>query len=75
VETDAQAAFLLREGCEEVQGFLYAKPLPAGEFEAYLRARQNGFQPIHLEPYQTERDRSEESSTAQSPRRRRLPRI
>jgi EAL domain-containing protein (putative c-di-GMP-specific phosphodiesterase class I) len=75
VETDAQAAFLLREGCEEVQGFLYAKPLPAGEFEAYLRARQNGFQPIHLEPYQTERDGSEEPSTAQSPRRRRFPRI
>ena len=37
VETTAQAAFLLNEKCEEAQGYLYAKPLPAAEFEAYLR--------------------------------------
>jgi EAL domain-containing protein (putative c-di-GMP-specific phosphodiesterase class I) len=37
VETIQQAEFLLRENCEEAQGFLYAKPLPAREFEAYLR--------------------------------------
>ena len=37
VETDAQAAFLLKESCEEAQGYLYAKPLPATEFELYLR--------------------------------------
>ena len=40
VETDAQAAFLLNERCEEAQGYLYAKPLPAADFEAYLRTRQ-----------------------------------
>jgi sensor c-di-GMP phosphodiesterase-like protein len=39
VETEAQAAFLLKESCEEAQGYLYAKPLPAAEFEAYLRGR------------------------------------
>jgi diguanylate cyclase (GGDEF)-like protein/PAS domain S-box-containing protein len=39
VETEAQAAFLLKEHCEEAQGFLYAKPLPAAEFETYLRTR------------------------------------
>jgi diguanylate cyclase (GGDEF)-like protein/PAS domain S-box-containing protein len=39
VETEAQAAFLLKEYCEEAQGFLYAKPLPAAEFEAYLKTR------------------------------------
>src|SRR5262249_27003025 len=39
VETEAQAAFLLNEQCEEAQGFLYAKPLAAGEFEDYLRRR------------------------------------
>jgi diguanylate cyclase (GGDEF)-like protein/PAS domain S-box-containing protein len=39
VETEAQAAFLLKEHCEEAQGFLYAKPLPAAEFEAYLKTR------------------------------------
>jgi diguanylate cyclase (GGDEF)-like protein/PAS domain S-box-containing protein len=40
VETTAQAAFLLNERCQEAQGFLYAKPLPAEEFTAYLRTRQ-----------------------------------
>jgi EAL domain-containing protein (putative c-di-GMP-specific phosphodiesterase class I) len=38
VETAAQAAFLLNERCEEAQGYLYAKPLPADEFETYLRS-------------------------------------
>jgi diguanylate cyclase (GGDEF)-like protein/PAS domain S-box-containing protein len=37
VETGAQAAFLRAEKCEELQGYLYAKPLPAADFEAYLR--------------------------------------
>ncbi len=36
VETNAQAAFLLNHKCEEAQGYLYSKPLPAAEFEAYL---------------------------------------
>jgi len=40
VETEAQAAFLRTERCEEAQGYLYAKPLSAAEFEAYLTARQ-----------------------------------
>lgn len=33
VETDAQRDFLQREGCDEVQGFLYNPALPAAEFE------------------------------------------
>jgi diguanylate cyclase (GGDEF)-like protein/PAS domain S-box-containing protein len=37
VETSAQADFLINEQCEEAQGYLYAKPLPESEFEAYLR--------------------------------------
>ncbi|MCC6206950.1 MAG: EAL domain-containing protein [Gammaproteobacteria bacterium] len=32
VETTAQCEFLLREGCDEVQGYLYGKPMPASEF-------------------------------------------
>ena len=40
VETSAHAAFLQAEGCDEVQGFFYAKPLPNDEFEAYLRSSQ-----------------------------------
>jgi diguanylate cyclase (GGDEF)-like protein/PAS domain S-box-containing protein len=40
IETADQAAFLIKENCEEAQGYLYAKPLPEAEFEAYLRTRQ-----------------------------------
>jgi EAL domain-containing protein len=46
VETQAQAEFLLGEGCEEAQGFLYGEPLAAVEFEKYLRARQLGSKAI-----------------------------
>jgi diguanylate cyclase (GGDEF)-like protein/PAS domain S-box-containing protein len=44
VETEAQAAFLLNEQCEEAQGYLYAKPLPAADFEAYLKTRRLAFE-------------------------------
>jgi len=40
VETEAQATFLSNENCEEAQGFLYAAPLPADEFESYLREQR-----------------------------------
>jgi EAL domain-containing protein (putative c-di-GMP-specific phosphodiesterase class I) len=40
VETAAQAAFLRSEKCDEVQGFLYAKPLPKSEFEEFVRSRR-----------------------------------
>lgn len=38
VETPAQADFLKTEGCAELQGFLFSKPLPAQDFEHYLRS-------------------------------------
>jgi diguanylate cyclase (GGDEF)-like protein/PAS domain S-box-containing protein len=34
VENELQAAFLRKEKCEELQGYLYGKPMPAREFEA-----------------------------------------
>ncbi|HTE78437.1 MAG TPA: EAL domain-containing protein [Xanthobacteraceae bacterium] len=40
VETEAQAAFLIAEGCEEAQGFLYGAPVSAADFEKHLRAKQ-----------------------------------
>lgn len=36
VESEAQLEYLLREGCDESQGYLHAKPLPRSEFEAWL---------------------------------------
>lgn len=36
VETPEQAAFLQEEGCDQVQGFLFAKPLPKARFEEFL---------------------------------------
>jgi diguanylate cyclase (GGDEF)-like protein/PAS domain S-box-containing protein len=39
VETRAQAVFLAAERCDEAQGFLYAKPMPSFEFEAFLMQR------------------------------------
>jgi EAL domain-containing protein (putative c-di-GMP-specific phosphodiesterase class I) len=37
VEKESQADFLSQNGCDEVQGFLYYKPLPAKEVEAILK--------------------------------------
>jgi len=36
VETSTQLQFLIGEGCTHAQGFLFCKPLPAGEFLQWL---------------------------------------
>lgn len=36
VETDAQLAFLRNYGCDEAQGYLYSRPIPATEFVKLL---------------------------------------
>ncbi len=41
VETEAQLARLREEGCDEVQGYLFSRPVPAAEVPAILR-RWNG---------------------------------
>jgi len=40
VETEAQKTFLKDAGCDEMQGYLAARPMPADEFLAMLQARQ-----------------------------------
>lgn len=37
VETQAQSNFLLKEGCYEMQGYLYAKPLNVRAFETFMK--------------------------------------
>lgn len=39
VETESQAELLESMGCEEMQGFLYGCPMPAGTFRAWMDAR------------------------------------
>jgi diguanylate cyclase (GGDEF)-like protein/PAS domain S-box-containing protein len=42
VETHAQRDFLLENGCSTYQGYLFSRPLPAEQFEAFVHtARQN----------------------------------
>lgn len=36
VETESQASFLRKHGCQEAQGYLYSKPLPAHAFTDFL---------------------------------------
>ena len=40
VETEAQRAWIAAQGCDELQGFLAARPMPADEFERWLRQRR-----------------------------------
>lgn len=40
VETSDQQALLIDWGCDELQGYLFSKPLPVGEFEKLLRQHQ-----------------------------------
>ncbi len=40
VETKEQRDFIVANGCENIQGYFYSKPVPADEFENILR---NGF--------------------------------
>ena len=38
VETDAQLNCLKQAGCDLIQGFLFSKPLPAADFDAFARS-------------------------------------
>lgn len=38
VETEEQAALLLQLGCDQIQGYLFSKPVPADQFAALISA-------------------------------------
>jgi diguanylate cyclase (GGDEF)-like protein/PAS domain S-box-containing protein len=38
VETEAQLGYLRKHGCDEMQGFVFSRPLPAAEFAELLRS-------------------------------------
>jgi EAL domain-containing protein (putative c-di-GMP-specific phosphodiesterase class I) len=39
VEKREQASYMLKLGCDEAQGYLYAKPMPYDELVAYLASK------------------------------------
>jgi diguanylate cyclase (GGDEF)-like protein/PAS domain S-box-containing protein len=75
VETEAQAAFLLKEQCEEAQGYLYAKPLPAAELEMYLKGRRLGLPGEGALEEEPLRGRGLAADAQTSPPRRKLRRV
>lgn len=40
VETEGQASYLRQHRCDEIQGYHFSRPLPAGEFEQLLAQRR-----------------------------------
>jgi diguanylate cyclase (GGDEF)-like protein/PAS domain S-box-containing protein len=73
VETEAQADFLSAERCEEAQGYLYAQPLAAADFEAYLRTARLATQIANSDDRMLDRDAQFEQRAGQSATRRRFP--
>jgi diguanylate cyclase (GGDEF)-like protein len=46
VEEEAQALFLRAAGCDRMQGYFFARPMPADELEGLLRARVAAAAPV-----------------------------
>jgi EAL domain-containing protein (putative c-di-GMP-specific phosphodiesterase class I) len=45
VETEAQYRFLLLNRCDQIQGYFFSKPVPAGELEAMLKSDKRLLKP------------------------------
>jgi EAL domain-containing protein (putative c-di-GMP-specific phosphodiesterase class I) len=46
VETAGQQAFLLANGCDEIQGFLFSEPMPADELSRFVRGNRANAKPV-----------------------------
>ena len=46
VETIEHEKFLITEGCDEVQGFRYSRPVPAADFLEFTKAYKDDLKPI-----------------------------
>jgi diguanylate cyclase (GGDEF)-like protein/PAS domain S-box-containing protein len=51
VETAEQLDYLRHQGCDEMQGYYFSKPLPADEFEQLLRQRR-GLDVVEVESHE-----------------------
>jgi EAL domain-containing protein (putative c-di-GMP-specific phosphodiesterase class I) len=51
VENEAQRDFLLDAGCEEAQGFLFGRPMPAADFRDRLRLDLASPPPARFQPH------------------------
>jgi diguanylate cyclase (GGDEF)-like protein len=50
VETEQHMEFLREHGCDELQGYLFCRPLPPATFDKLLAERQRLLQPAQVEP-------------------------
>ncbi|MDQ6647594.1 MAG: bifunctional diguanylate cyclase/phosphodiesterase [Pseudomonadota bacterium] len=50
VETEQHLEFLRAHGCDELQGYLFCRPLPPATFDKLLAERQRLLQPGQLDP-------------------------
>ncbi|RZI83798.1 MAG: EAL domain-containing protein [Rubrivivax sp.] len=50
VETEAQRQVLSKLGCDELQGFLFARPMAEGDLRQWMKAQSVPMAPIHLVP-------------------------
>lgn len=46
VETNAQRAFLAQHGCDSLQGFLFARPMPLAQLRDYLIGARSASRPL-----------------------------
>jgi len=76
IETDEQLAFVRDAGCDTAQGFRLGRPMPAGEFAAYVRENAAEVSRTcipHLSPRRTRYSTCISLSVAPSPHRWCLP--